>query len=617
MADETASFAIELEDETSGASNAAGASLAALKAKIDAGTEALGEMQRAMRRLQGGGAVNIQTFKELRDRISAQKASLAQAQERYISLGGAFTKTKKGGDEMAAALERLLGQAGRAPGPLGGLVARLAAVKGLVAGGLIVGGILAIAGALLALVAASVAAVAALLRYGVAQADARRSEQLRLEGLVRVRNWYGLAADSAGFLQGAIDKVTASSALGRQQIGGYAEQLYRMGLRAGNLEAALEGVAIVASTQGEAQAALFKQMAAGAARTGGSVRRLADDVKARLGGVARAQLLSLDVQTRKLKENFGALFSGLKIEGLLGALHSVTELFSQNTMTGKALKVVLERLLQPLIGAIERAGPIAKRFFQGLTIGALLLTIAVLRLRNWLRETFGGTDILKGFDAQRVALWAGVAVFGALAGAVLLTAAAFVLAASPFIAAAVWIARFVSTVGEAWQGLKAIDWGELGTAIIDGLVGGISRGVGRVVAAMKGLASDAKAALASVWESKSPSKAFERLGFSAPQGAAKGVDRGAPLLEDAVDSMAAGAHEGPALALPAPKAAAAGGTGAGARTGPLVVVTIQELNVHAKSSEPRDLVDAIRPELERVFEGIAIQIGAFVPEGGT
>ena len=51
--------------------------------------------------------------------------------------------------------------------------------------------------------------------------------------------------------------------------------------------------------------------------------QLGNDVirfKARFGGVAKAQMLSLGVQSKKLRENFQQLFSGLKIERFLEAL---------------------------------------------------------------------------------------------------------------------------------------------------------------------------------------------------------------------------------------------------------------------------------------------------------
>ncbi|MBZ0119437.1 MAG: hypothetical protein K8H88_20780, partial [Sandaracinaceae bacterium] len=331
-----------------------------------------------MRNLKGASTPNVQAMKALQDRITATKQSVAQAQGKVLELGGGLGTLKRAGAGSSAGLKELLSTAQGMPGPLGGLASKLGAIRGLVAGGgAIAAGVLAIAAALVALVAAAGAATVALLRYGIAQADARRSELLRLEGLTTIRRHYYLAAGNATAMQAAIDRVSASVALGRGELVGYTQQLYRMGLRGQALEDALQGMATVASVQGEEQARRFAGMAAGAARAGGSVRRLADLVERRLGGIAARQLLSLDVQAAKLRESFAAIFLGLRIEGFLEGLRTLTQLFSQNTATGRALKTIAEALLQPLIDDLTRLAPFARRFFQGMVIGALQLTILI------------------------------------------------------------------------------------------------------------------------------------------------------------------------------------------------------------------------------------------------
>src|SRR4051812_16637266 len=328
-------------------------------------------MQAAMKNLQGGTVVNIKQFKQLQEQILAKKSALAQAQSSFLALGGTFNKAGGSSSSFQARLAELAKQSAAMPGPLGGLVARFQSLAAVVGGGLIAAGIVAIVAGLALLVAGTIAAVNALARYGVAQADARRSELLRIEGLTKIRNWYGLAAGNAGQMQVGIDKGSASSALSRDKVAAYSEQLYRMGLRGDNLSAALEGVAIKSSVQGEAQASMFAQWAAGAALTGGSVRRLADDVKARLGGIAERQMLSLTVQAEKQQEAFAALFSGLNIEPFLKAKKAVSDMFSQSTASGRALKLLLTTLVQPLVNAATAAMPVIKRFFQGMILAAL------------------------------------------------------------------------------------------------------------------------------------------------------------------------------------------------------------------------------------------------------
>ncbi len=632
--DAQASFAINLEDNTSTAAASATKGLETLRNQIDGDTRALAAMQRAMKNIQGGTVVNIKQFKELQAGIAAKKSAIAQAQSSFLSLGGTFTKTGGAGRGLETRFAAMIAQTKGMPGPLGGLVSKFEGLKAAVGGGAIALGLVAIAAGLVLLVAATAAAVASLYRYGVAQADARRSELLRIEGLTKVRNWYGLAAGNAKEMQASIDAVSASSALGRDKIAAYSDQLYRMGLRGDNLSAALEGVAIKSSVQGEAQASMFAGWAAGAARTGQSVRRLADDVKARLGGVAAAQMLSLTVQAQKQHESFDALFTGLKIEGFLKGQKAVRDLLSQSTNSGKALKQMLDLLLQPLVDAATRAQPIIKRFFQGMILGAQGITIAVLDVLLWFKRTFGAPDVLKGMDKQRAALVAGKVAVGLLAaglGVASIAAAALsvklttmlvpamwnlvrsvgalaiegLVIAAPFLLAAAAIFAVINTARLLYQLWKEIDWKDLGTSIWKGMVKGLSGGAKYVIDAVKSLGASAWAAFKGTLGISSPSKAFAKLGLAIPMGVGVGVEQGTPDLRRAVGgmvSMPSAPRLGEASQRGPDRAAVAGPRSSS--------VSIGEIHLHTSSDKPREMAQDFKRELERVLEGVAIQLGA-------
>ncbi len=462
-ADAEATFAVNLEDGTSGPAESAASALRNLERSITADTKALASMQKAMRELQSGAVVNIDAARKLREQIDAKKSAIANARAAFVQLGGSFDATGKKSSRLGFA--QIEAAAGRLPGPIGSVTSSLGNLRGMLAGGALALGIAAVAAAIVALTAAAIAGTAALLKYGVATANARRAEMLRLEGLTKMRNWYGVAAGSATAMQAAIDRVSGSTTLGRAQLEGYAAQLYKMHLRGDNLSHALEGAAIKASVLGDEAAKGFMGWAAGAAFAGQSVKRLADDVRARYGGIVAKQMLDLDVQAAKLRENFGALFAGLKIEGLLKAVWSVTELFSQSTRSGQALRALVERIFQPLIGAVEYVAPLVRRFFQGMIIGALYLGIALLTVRKWFRSVFGESSILKGIDLTNVALGAGVVAVGMLASLFAALAAAVVLALGPLIGLGLGI-TLVATLGEkAWSAFKAIEWGELGKVL--------------------------------------------------------------------------------------------------------------------------------------------------------
>lgn len=623
MADQTATFAIELEDATSGAAASAAQGLKRLREQIDGDKRALTQMQAAMRNLQGGTVVNVQQFKQLQQQILAKKSAIAQAQSSFLSLGGTFNKTGGSSQGLQAKLAALAQQSAAMPGPLGALASRFQALSAAVGGGAVAAGILAIVAALALLVAGTFAATNALARYGVAQADARRSELLRLEGLTKLRFWYATTAGNASEMQQAIDKVSASSALGRDKVAAYSEQLYRMGLRGENLSAALEGVAIKATVQGEAQANMFAGWAAGAARTGVSVRRLADDVKARLGGIAEKQMLSLTVQAQKQQEAFAALFSGLNIEPFLKAKKSINDLFAQSTASGRALKQLLTLLVQPLVNAVTAAAPIVKRFFQGVILAGQRMVIAILEVRAAFKRTFGGGgEGFKGIDLARAALYAGSVVASLFAAALGYVAVAAIGFSAPFLLAAAAIYAVINTGRLLYDLWKEIDWKGLGTSIWQGIVGGLKSGAQWVVDAVTNIGHAASAAFKDALGIHSPSKAFANLGAAIPAGVTVGVEQGAPaarravgaILQAPVVSTARGAVRDPSGGAPritesaapaqrstSPRAAksVAGGT-----------VTINQLHVHATSDKPRQLALDIKRELEAILEGVAIQLGA-------
>jgi len=593
----TATYEIDLQSNVSGAAESAARALDSLRKSINADQKELAALKKAMNDLQGGASVDIKAFRDLKARIDAKKQSISSAQAAYVGLGGSFRKTSGDGKNVRSMLEQLTTQAKATPGPIGDVVGKLGNLRSLVVGGAIALGIIAIVAGMVALTAAAIAASSALLKYGLAQANARRAELLRLEGLTKMRNWWGIAAGNAAEMQTAIDKVSGSTALGRDKLSAYTEQLYKMGLRGQNLSEALEGMAIKAATQGDEAAKLWAGWAQGIALTGGSVKKLTDDVRARLGGIAAAQLLDLNVQTEKLRENFGLLFADLKIDGFLKSLNSITSLFSQSTATGRALKTMISAVFQPMINAVEYLGPIVKRFFQGMTLGALLITLELLKLRNWFRKTFGDSEILAGFDAQTAALKAGLFVVMGLAAGVAVLAAGFFLLLSPMLAIVGAGVAVGYALTKAFRFVMGIEWGKLGRSIIDGIVGGLKRGAKWALDAIKSLGAQMMTAFKEKLGIASPSKEFARLGATLPQGVQVGVQRGTPGAQSAVENM---------VSVPAEqRAAGAVSSSASVSTG--------DIHIHAQGATAAELMADVQHQLESILRRVAMQMGATVP----
>lgn len=617
-ADAVARFSFDIDGNAASAAADQSRALANLQEKIQGDTVALRGMQKALRDLQGGSAVNIAVARDLRDRIAAQKATIASTTQSYVQMGGTFKDLGKKGVEAGKGFGSLAEAARAAPGPLSGLSSKLGAINAVLAGGALSAGLLLVAAAIVAVTAAAIVGFAALAKYGVGVADARRSELLHLDALTKLRfGWYGLAgamgpaADKASFLQSTIDSVSQSTALGRDQVAAYAEQLYKTGLRSGNLQAALEGVTTVAATQGETAAGSFMAMAQGAAFAGTSVRKLADDVKARLGGIAAAQMLSLDVQSKKLHESFGMIFSGLKIDSLLSGLNKITSMFSQNEATGRALKALVDGLFGPLIDQVSGpASMLMKRFFQGMTIAALLLGITILKLRNWFRSTFADSTTLRGLDLMRLSVAAGMGVVFAFAAAIVLTGIVLANLAALILAP---IAGIILLGVAIYQGIKAIgrfisEAARVGADLVEGLISGIKSGASGVIKALENLGGDAMAAFKKKLGIASPSRIAMRAAIEVPRGMALGIRAGQPEVERATRALVSiptgmgdKAQDG---AVPT--------AGASARS-PSHSLSIGEIHVHAPTGQGEDIADTIVRKIHEAFAGMAISLGAPVP----
>jgi hypothetical protein len=591
-ADETASFAIELEDDASGAAKTAAQSLELLRKKLTEDTDALRAMQSAMRNLQGGAAVNIETFRKLRDQITAQKAAVAAGQERYIKLGGSFKDLSKKGGESAQGLKHLLDAAKGTAGPMGGLFERVNLLtKSLGAAGLAGVAVVAVAG-LAILAAGIVALIAKLAEFALVSADAARSQSLLLEGLVATNPAWIKNASSAGELEDAIGRVSNSVAISQDKVFGYATELYKAGLRGGELEEALDAASISASVLGDTAASSFIDSAKGVKELGGSVSNLAAQVKGKLGPTAAAQMLALSTQTAKFHEHLSGLFEGVAIEKFLGALHDVLSVFDQTTITGKALKTLVETIFNPIFAAAETLGPVLKAFFQGMVIGALLVTIAVLKIRNAIRDAFGD-ESKSSIDYIKLATDAGVIAIGFLVGilAVLVGALAAVGAAAYAI---------VKPFLLAYEFASSIDWGALGTSIVDGIIGGITGAAGRLVDSVKGLGESAINSIKGTLGIGSPSKVFAGIGIDTAAGYAQGVDQGADGVADATASM---------VSIPSDTPAPQGGAVNNSRS--VGDVTIQ---VVTQSTEPKAIAQEVGRVMADLLEGAAIQSGAPIGE---
>lgn len=358
------------------------------------------------------------------------------------------------------------------------------------------------------------------------------------------------------------------------------------------------GLANVARTQGLLSAGITKSLAGGAAldaqldelqmrvpatrdelvsmastlaATGLKGSALADALEEAAAKAARLkfgpdferEMLSLNQQSKRLKAGVAGIFGGLQIEGLLTELSKLVGLFDKSTVSGKAIKVVFESLFQPLIDGVTAWIP---KMVSGFIQFQILVLKALIAIKPF------GSTIMK--VAQ---------VFGILAVVVAAMAIGFTVAViAPFaiiiglaaaVIAGIWalVSSLVSagqsaigfgtslmaSVGAALEWLSSLSLAEIGTALIDGLIAGITGAGAGVLSAITGIAGGAVNAAKSMLQINSPSRVFAEIGGQTAEGMAVGLDAGAGDVQDAMAEVAAP----PAAATGGASASASGGGG--------------------------------------------------------
>ena len=539
------SFTVEIGQ--SGAEDAA-SSLEDLKAQILADTKALREMQAAMKAMQGGSSVNISAFKELKSKIDAQKQSIADANSKFVTLGGVFGKTNKAVEEVSGSTEKakvgfheLAGGVSGVTGPMGGMFERANKIVKVIGSAGMAGVALVAAAAVVVLTAALIAGAVAVAQWAVGLADANRNQDLMIEGLAR-------SSKNLAGLSDAVDQVQGATGASVDSITKLAEELDAAGVSAKNMPNALK--AIETAMQGGATAKEIAKIKAELQGGTKSAAALAAEMQTKFGDLVARKMLSLDAQATKFKNNIAGTFGGLKIEGLLNGIASLVDLFSQSTASGRALKFLFESMFQPLIDGATAAIPYIKAAFQQVIIYALKAYIAI---RQFMKSDAGQ------------ALIAGLKVIGVVLGVIFAAATAlYAVMALPFVLGAAAVAALVAGIGALVTWIGSLDFGsiadsvssafgavvsflgnlpgefaELGANMITGLVQGISGAAGAVVDAITGAVGGAIKSAKSLLGIASPSKVMKGFGKFTGVGFAEGVEETTDRAQDAMTSMVA------------------------------------------------------------------------------
>ena len=326
------------------------------------------------------------------------------------------------------------------------------------------------------------------------------------------------------------------------------------------------------------------QLRMGRVKIDAGAKALREVVEKRFGGINARRMLDLNVMATKFRDNLQRLTEDVDLEPILGGFEKMGKLFSQNTVTGRGLKQLVTAFGEGMGKIFKVITPLAEKFFKQLIIESLKLEVNVLRLNKWLKETFGA-DFTSKIDLASTAITAAKVAFGLLAAGVAITAAGIVAVIAAVYAVQEAIKGAVKWVESLKKAFDEGGWGELGSAIISGLVDGFKAETNRLLTAVSTVADGVKNAFKKALGIHSPSKVFEGFGKMTGAGFEKGVE--------ASSSGASGAAE----RMVTPPSIAAGGKSSG---GGSVSATV---NVHFPNVKDGEGVKQVLagPEFKAAF----------------
>jgi hypothetical protein len=646
---ETATFAIVLEDQTSGAAQSAASSLQTMRGAVESSADKVKGLQTALRNLSGPGAENSSQFQKLKGDLVAARAELQSTTSKFVEAGGSFQKVgadigkagdaaRKVGDAASGASSGvslfntntglLNEQVKKTIGPMGESADRLLAMKNVLGtSGLAAAGCAAAVAAFVVVAIAAIVVVAGMvIELGkLVYAMAEYSLEVGSAAIKQQAIWESMTGSTkaAGALAGSVARISKEVPIAASEVAKLATDLAKAGKTGKDLEDALFAASMKAAGLGE---------------------------KTKRGSAAaRKAMLPLDVQITKFKDNVAGIFGTVKVDGFLAGLQDVLSLFDESTEAGKALRSLVKTLLQPLFDAASTVGPYVKAMFKGMVIGALLVAIGIKKLTNAVASlippevTAQIKQFTGSFDGIRAAVIVGIVAVGAMVVgfvALLVTAAllavvlgvlavvigvallaslwvvmspvvaliaAVFLLALPFIILAVVIAAAVyaiyligSAIVDAVASLSSLGASGVEAAgnLIDGLVNGITSGAGAVYDALKNLASNMTATIKSALGIASPSKIFEGLGAFTSEGFAIGVEAEAPMAQAAMLGMV----EPPAVGEMAAAGAEAGGGGGSGRGASITIPLTIQVGSAQEGEQARAIVDQLSAAFEEALE---------------
>ncbi len=271
------------------------------------------------------------------------------------------------------------------------------------------------------------------------------------------------------------------------------------------------------------------------------IEKDATRLQAELNKIAGPSFAKRFVNAAKSAGKLGDVAKGSK--GLWERLGSEVEIAFSEAFSGIDLKP-LQDAIAPAIAAL---GPALK----SLAPAVQAVVGGVASLIGWLSRADNVKAFSDAFESAKPALTAIAVGLGAVTAAVVATTVALGgIAAGMFAGPLMAIGTAATAAGNAIQtfggdivsivsslATMAGAATSAGSAIVGGLIQGLTSGAGAIGAAMQSLAATAIGSFKGALGIASPSKVFAGLGEHVSEGAAQGIDAGAPAVQASSDDM--------------------------------------------------------------------------------
>lgn len=635
-----ATWSLNLQSNAAAITGEAATELEAFRAKIEQSQISLKGLGGAMRSLRGASDEVVETKKLLKAQIEAERGAVSQANLALLKKGTTYEQltakmkaneaqqrrldARRQAEDLKRIAERTTAvrtAVQATGGPVAELAGRFGTLREVISGVGLQGaaltlGLGALVAGVTALAAATVDAGFKLGKFLIASADELRSMQLMREAVAgnaenarnlgsqvdfiarKVSTSKGalndLAVSLTKSLSGGVSRasgqaivdtfaaVSEAAAAAGDDTGRAIREIIERGKLLGRIWTSpfeLQGTGLqfqdvagalakrMKVSLDDARKALFE----GRVGIEAGARALRDAVETKFGGINAAKLLTLDVQFQKFHEHLVGLTRGVVLEPLLRGMAGLFDKFDETSVTGKAVAAIFEKIGNAIVG-------ISTRHIDGVVRGVETLVLwglkAVEVFDRWGPRVLGVVEGLAQNETVVTGLKVALIGLGTVVG---VAAAAITASFAPLAALIGGVGAAVYGVYRAFVFVRDLKWGELGSQIVGGIVGGIRDSAARLWDAVTGLATRIKRTFEGALEMRSPSRVFERYGKLTTEGYRRGLAQG-----NATTTSAATRE----LVPPAPSVGA-GGTGFARAGGPVQVSVSFEIHVspHASSGQ--------------------------------